>query len=88
MKYTVASLHYSAAVFFDRQAVGFGHQYLSLRCRFFVLLLAGLSWRWVLWAGFAMSAAAPLIWQFVLEGYQRQRILTLFDPQVISQAGT
>jgi rod shape determining protein RodA len=22
-----------------------------------------------------------LIWQFVLEGYQRQRILTLFDPQ-------
>jgi hypothetical protein len=35
----------------------------------------------VIWSGLAVAAAAPLIWQFVLEGYQRQRILTLFDPQ-------
>jgi rod shape determining protein RodA len=46
-----------------------------------VLLLAGLAWRWVLWSMVVIVASAPLLWQFVLEGYQRQRILTLFDPQ-------
>ena len=46
-----------------------------------VLLLAGLSWRWILGAFTLVAAAAPLLWQFVLRDYQRQRILTLFDPQ-------
>ena len=46
-----------------------------------VLLLAGLSWRWILGALTLVAAAAPLFWQFVLRDYQRQRILTLFDPQ-------
>lgn len=46
-----------------------------------VLLLAGLSWRWILGALTLVAAAAPLLWQFVLMDYQRQRILTLFDPQ-------
>ena len=46
-----------------------------------VLLLAGLSWRWILGALTLVAAAAPLLWQFVLRDYQRQRILTLFDPQ-------
>lgn len=58
-----------------------GTSILVFGAGFSVLLLAGLSWRWVLWAGLAIGAAAPLVWQFVLEGYQRQRILTLFDPQ-------
>ncbi|MEZ7818800.1 MAG: rod shape determining protein RodA [Candidatus Azotimanducaceae bacterium] len=46
-----------------------------------VLLLAGLSWRWIFGALTLVAAAAPLIWQFVLKDYQQQRILTLFDPQ-------
>ena len=46
-----------------------------------VLLLAGLSWRRILGALTLVAAAAPLLWQFVLRDYQRQRILTLFDPQ-------
>ena len=46
-----------------------------------VLLLAGLSWRWILGALTLVAAAAPLLWLFVLRDYQRQRILTLFDPQ-------
>ena len=82
MKYTVACLCIIALPSFliGRQP-DLGTSILVFGAGFSVLLLAGLSWRWVLWAGFAMSAAAPLIWQFVLEGYQRQRILTLFDPQ-------
>lgn len=44
------------------------------------LLLAGLSWRWVL-CGFAAAAAiAPVLWH-ELQDYQRRRILTLFDPE-------
>jgi rod shape determining protein RodA len=46
-----------------------------------VLLLAGLSWRWIFVAFALTAAAAPLLWQFVLKDYQRQRVLTLFDPQ-------
>ena len=46
-----------------------------------VLLLAGLSWRYLIYAGILIAAAAPLLWQFALQGYQRQRIITLFDPE-------
>ena len=31
--------------------------------------------------GILIAAAAPLLWQFALQGYQRQRIITLFDPE-------
>ncbi|NCF33029.1 MAG: rod shape-determining protein RodA [Proteobacteria bacterium] len=46
-----------------------------------VLMLAGLSWRYIFYAGILVAAAAPLLWQFALQGYQRQRIITLFDPE-------
>ncbi len=44
------------------------------------LLLAGLSWRWVLYGLAALAAAAPVLWH-QLQDYQRRRILTLFDPE-------
>ena len=46
-----------------------------------VLMLAGLSWRYLAYAAFVIAAAAPILWQFALQGYQRQRIITLFDPE-------
>ncbi len=45
-----------------------------------VIVLAGLSWRWMLYAVLLIAAAAPGLWM-TLQGYQRQRILTLFDPE-------
>jgi rod shape determining protein RodA len=45
-----------------------------------VVLLAGLYWKWVALAALAGAMAAPGLW-FLLQDYQRQRILTLFDPQ-------
>ncbi len=47
----------------------------------FVLFFAGISWKLV--GGFAGLAglAAPLMWFFVMRDYQKQRILTLLDPQ-------
>lgn len=47
---------------------------------FAVVILAGLPWRWMLYALLALAAAAPGLW-YALQDYQRQRILTLFDPE-------
>lgn len=44
-----------------------------------VVLLSGLYWKWVAMAGVALAMAAPGLW-YLLQDYQRQRILTLFDP--------
>ncbi len=48
---------------------------------FFVLFLAGISWRII--AGLAASAAAllPLFWIYLMKPYQQQRVLTFLDPE-------
>ncbi len=46
---------------------------------FFVIFLAGLSWRVLASLAAAGAASVPLIWP-MLHGYQRQRLLTLLDP--------
>ena len=47
----------------------------------FVLFLAGISWTIIFGAlGVAVLAAYPM-WQFVLHDYQKQRILTMFNPE-------
>ncbi|MCT8089233.1 rod shape-determining protein RodA [Acinetobacter sp. ANC 4216] len=47
----------------------------------FVLFLCGMSWRLILGALTALAVAAPVLWMFVLQTYQKKRILTLFDPE-------
>jgi len=56
-----------------------GTAILILASGFYVLFLAGLSWRIMLALLLAGVASAPVLWS-VLHDYQRQRILTLFDP--------
>jgi rod shape determining protein RodA len=45
-----------------------------------VLVLAGLSWRFVAGGAAVFGAAVPVIWHFMHE-YQRQRVMTLLDPE-------
>ena len=45
-----------------------------------VLYLSGVSWRLIAGLAFAAAAATPLVWT-LLRDYQKQRILTLFDPE-------
>lgn len=45
-----------------------------------VIVLAGLYWRYIGFALLLLAGAAPGLW-YTLQDYQRQRILTLFDPQ-------
>ncbi len=46
---------------------------------FYVLFLAGLSWRLMIGAALAAAASAPFLWS-ALHDYQRHRIMMLFDP--------
>ncbi|HET7731940.1 MAG TPA: rod shape-determining protein RodA, partial [Usitatibacter sp.] len=46
---------------------------------FFVIFLAGLSWKIIISAGVAGLASLPFLWS-MLHDYQRQRVLTLLDP--------
>ncbi len=48
---------------------------------FFVLFLAGVRWSVIIATAVSLSAATPLLWKFVLHDYQRNRILTLLDPE-------
>jgi rod shape determining protein RodA len=47
----------------------------------FVLLLAGLGWRYIFTAVGLGAAAIWPMWHFVLHDYQRRRVLTLLDPE-------
>ena len=47
----------------------------------FVLFLSGMSWRLIVGAAAALAVAAPVLWMFVLQEYQKKRITTMFDPE-------
>ena len=57
-----------------------GTAILVMMAGLFVLFFAGLSWWYVLGFVLAISAAAPLMWFFVMHDYQKERVLTLFNP--------
>jgi len=46
----------------------------------FVLFLSGLSWRWIFSGLGLVAAAAPALW-YLMKDYQRQRVLTLLNPE-------
>lgn len=47
----------------------------------FALFLSGMSWKYIAGAIGAMAVALPIVWMYVLQAYQKKRILTLFDPE-------
>lgn len=58
-----------------------GTSALVLASGIFVLFLSGLPW-WMI--GSALGAVAvliPLTWEFLLQDYQKKRVMTLFDPE-------
>ncbi len=46
-----------------------------------ILFYAGLGWRYIITAFSLLGLSAWPMWQYGLHGYQRQRILTLFNPE-------
>ena len=47
---------------------------------FIAIFIAGLSWWWIIAGAVAGTAALPIMWNFVLHDYQKQRVFTLLDP--------
>jgi rod shape determining protein RodA len=57
-----------------------GTAILVMAAGFYVIFFAGLSWKIIVGMAAAAIAAAPLAWN-LLHDYQRNRIITLFDPE-------
>lgn len=47
----------------------------------FVVYFAGLSWKLIAAFAVLVSVSAPAMWFFVMQDYQKQRVITLLDPQ-------
>ena len=47
----------------------------------FVLFLAGLSWKYIAGGVVAVAAAAPVLWLFFMQEYQKKRVLTFLNPE-------
>ncbi len=47
----------------------------------FVLLLAGIRWKWVMIVLMLAMLAAPALWVFYMDDYQKNRIHTFLDPE-------
>ena len=45
-----------------------------------VIFIAGVSWRVISLASVLAAVSVPIVWQFGLKAYQRERILTFLDP--------
>ena len=58
-----------------------GTALLVMAAGLIVLYMGGLSPAYLVGAVAVIGAAVPLVWRFLLHDYQRQRVLTLLDPQ-------
>ena len=77
--FTLAALLIAVPVYLIKRQPDLGTALLIAASGFYVLYLAGLSWKIIVGLVAVGSAAAPLVWQ-QLHDYQRERILTFLDP--------
>ena len=47
----------------------------------FVIFLAGASWKLITFCGGLLGLFAPVLWFFLMKGYQKQRVLTFLNPE-------
>ncbi len=77
--FTLAAVLIAVPVVLIKRQPDLGTALLIGASGFYVLYLAGLSWKVMVGLVAAAAAAAPLAWQH-LRDYQRERILTFLDP--------
>jgi rod shape determining protein RodA len=77
--FTFAAALIAVPVYLIKRQPDLGTALLIGASGFYVLYLAGLSWKVMIGLAAAAAAAAPLAWQ-QLHDYQRERILTFLDP--------
>jgi len=77
--FVVASIMLVVPVLLIAKQPDLGTALLITAAGFYVIFLAGLSWKLLVGMIAALLASMPLLWS-VMHDYQRQRILTLLDP--------
>ncbi len=77
--YLIAGAILLAPVLLIAKQPDLGTATLVFASGFFVIFLAGLSWKFMLGSGLAFAAALPILWS-MLHDYQRRRIEILIDP--------
>ena len=77
--FAVGALLVLVPVLLIAQQPDLGTALLVTAAGFFVLFLAGLSWKILVGLALAGGASLPFLWS-MLHDYQRQRVLTLLDP--------
>ncbi len=77
--YAVAAVLVAIPVGLIARQPDLGTSVLVFASGFFVIFLAGLSWKVIVSAGVAFAAALPFVWG-MLHDYQRRRVHTLIDP--------
>jgi rod shape determining protein RodA len=77
--FVVAAILIVVPVYLIKRQPDLGTALLIAASGFYVLYLAGLSWKVIVGLTALAAAAGPLIWQH-LHDYQRERILTFIDP--------
>jgi len=77
--FALAAVLIALPVYLIKRQPDLGTSLLIAASGFYVLYLAGLSWKVIVGLGVAAAAAAPLVWP-QLRDYQRERILTFLDP--------
>ncbi len=58
-----------------------GTSILILTAGVFVLFMSGMSWRIIACIAVAVSAFLPVLWLFLMQDYQRRRVLTFLNPE-------
>ena len=77
--FVVAAAILAVPVAFIVRQPDLGTALLIFASGFFVIFLAGLSWKVMISLGVAGAASLPFLWT-MLHDYQRRRVLTLLDP--------
>jgi rod shape determining protein RodA len=77
--FVLAAILIAVPVWLIERQPDLGTALMIAACGFYVLYLAGLSWKVMLALGIAAGVAAPLVWPH-LHGYRQERILTFLDP--------
>jgi rod shape determining protein RodA len=76
----IAALLLLLPVGFIAKQPDLGTSLLIIASGFYVLFLGGLSWKVIAGTAVAAGSALPLVWNYLMHDYQRQRVLTLIDP--------